>query len=795
MAAALLWARTNVRSQWRSAVLVVMIAGLCGGVAMAAVAGARRTDTSFSRFVQSSKTMNIFVAAPDRKTADLATGVLLRVVDQRHVIEAAFLAMKPTTVDKNEEFSLGVVGPVTYSVDRAVEIPKVVAGRQAIGPREIAVNDLAAQRLAVDPGDHLEMVGYSPAAYEGCSNHPEACVADVELGDVTVSGIVRYPSDISPEAADALTIELSPELARSWIPLVASQFWLSGAFVESAAARTDLGVALIGAIGPDRVTGDAADVFLDTNAQGDPERVRGALNVERNGLSILGLLGALAGVVAVPQALARHRASASTEEVRLRALGWTQRNQRRAATMWSALLGVAAAVVAVAAAIAVSPLFPIGLGRRAEPSPGVDADWLVLALGGLLTLLVMLGAGVLVSAGHTRGWAQTPGRLARMFSVSRPIPATAGRFLLDKGRMSTVARTTVAAAVLGVAMIACAATIIRSQDHLIDRPALYGAPWDIQGAVVGGAPDPDALTVLHDDPGVAAAALLTGGRLVVDGYEIGAVAIDHIKGSIEPTILSGRAIAKAGEIVLGPAVMNRHDLHIGDSLLVGAEGTESLTVVGSGVPVSVGSYTSDDGAIVTPADFERFGTMTSIEDEGGLELAVRVAPGTDVGAVRAEMAGITGGFERVIADSFRPARILNFSRVRSVPQIVEVFAGLLTLLVLVHSLAMVAGRRRRDLSVLRALGMRPQEARRVLWWHGGILGAMVVTIGIPIGVVAGRLLWHALADSIESVYAPRLPWAVLAFLAGGLLVISIAAGAGLSHRAVPRSVARLLRSE
>ena len=54
--------------------------------------------------------------------------------------------------------------------------------------------------------------------------------------------------------------------------------------------------------------------------------------------------------------------------------------------MWSALLGVLAAVVAVGVAIAISPLFPIGLARQAEPSPGVDADWVVLSLGALLTL-------------------------------------------------------------------------------------------------------------------------------------------------------------------------------------------------------------------------------------------------------------------------------------------------------------------------------------------------------------------------------------------------------------------------
>jgi predicted lysophospholipase L1 biosynthesis ABC-type transport system permease subunit len=159
------------------------------------------------------------------------------------------------------------------------------------------------------------------------------------------------------------------------------------------------------------------------------------------------------------------------------------------------------------------------------------------------------------------------------------------------------------------------------------------------------------------------------------------------------------------------------------------------------------------------------------------------------------MAGITGGFERVIGETFRPARILNMSRVRSVPQIIEAFAALLTLLVLVHSLATVAGRRRHDLSVLRALGMRPGQARHVLWWNGGIVGAMAVVIGIPVGVVGGRLLWRVFANSVDSVYAPRSPWTALALVGVGLVVVSVGSGAALSHRAVPHPIAPLLRSE
>jgi hypothetical protein len=796
MAAALLWARTNLRSQWRSAVLVVLIAGLCGGVAMAAIAGARRTSSSFSRFVRATKDTNIFVAVPDQATADLSTDLLRDRVDPQYVGEAVFLAARPTTIDKNEEFNLGVIGDVTDAVGRTAVIPKIVAGGLPTGARDVAVNDLAAKRFGVGPGDHLDMVGYSPDAYEACSADPSACVADVALGQVTVTGILRLPGDISPEAADSLSIELSQTLTKSWLPLVASELWISGAWVDSPQVRADLGAALTNAIGADRITGEAADVFLETDGQGDPDRVQGALDVERNGLLILALLAGLAGLVAVPQALARHRASASREDERLRALGWTPRNQRRAGAMWSALLGLMAALVAVALAIAISPLFPIGLAQLAEPSPGVDADWLVLSMGALVTLLVMLGAGALVSSGHERTQTERQGRLARLFSASRPVPATAGRFLLDGGRMSAVARTTVTAAVFGVAMIACAATVIRSQDYLITRPALYGAPWDLQGALFE-APDPEALAALNKDAGVAASALLTGGRVEVAGEEISAVAIEQLKGSIQPTILGGRTMLNDGELVLGQSVMESHHLHLGDSVAVrSSNATGSLTIVGTGVPVSVGSYGSDMyGAIMTSSDYERFGTATTIDGEGGLELAVKLAPGADITAVRGQMANITAGFERVISDSFRPARISNISRVRSVPQIIEVFAGLLILLVLLHALATVATRRRHDLSVLRALGMRPKQARHVLWWHGGILAALAVAIGVPLGVVGGRVLWHAITNSVDSVYAPHAPWALLVVVAAGMFVLSIGTGAALSRRAVPHSISRLLRSE
>ena len=47
--ASLLWAGADIRRRWRSLIVLGLLAGLTAGVAMAALAGARRTDTALAR--------------------------------------------------------------------------------------------------------------------------------------------------------------------------------------------------------------------------------------------------------------------------------------------------------------------------------------------------------------------------------------------------------------------------------------------------------------------------------------------------------------------------------------------------------------------------------------------------------------------------------------------------------------------------------------------------------------------------------------------------------------------------
>ena len=53
------------------------------------------------------------------------------------------------------------------------------------------------------------------------------------------------------------------------------------------------------------------------------------------------------------------------------------------------LVGAGGAAAAVGVAVLASPLMPLGLARIAEPDPGVSADWLVLGIGALATLVAV----------------------------------------------------------------------------------------------------------------------------------------------------------------------------------------------------------------------------------------------------------------------------------------------------------------------------------------------------------------------------------------------------------------------
>lgn len=73
MTVAWYWWRVTWRTAWRPALVVVLLTGLLGAVSMAALAGARRTESAYGRYLQSIHASDVMVNIPSTNTALIAT--------------------------------------------------------------------------------------------------------------------------------------------------------------------------------------------------------------------------------------------------------------------------------------------------------------------------------------------------------------------------------------------------------------------------------------------------------------------------------------------------------------------------------------------------------------------------------------------------------------------------------------------------------------------------------------------------------------------------------------------------
>ena len=122
-------------------------------------------------------------------------------------------------------------------------------------------------------------------------------------------------------------------------------------------------------------------------------QVQQAIRPEAVALSVFGAIAALAILVLVGQGLAQMTTRSAPDTAVLRVLGATRGQAALAAALPGLIAVLGGVALAVAGAIAVSPLAPVGPVRRFDPDRGIAADGLVLGTGAAilgLTLLVLL---------------------------------------------------------------------------------------------------------------------------------------------------------------------------------------------------------------------------------------------------------------------------------------------------------------------------------------------------------------------------------------------------------------------
>ncbi len=148
-----------------------------------------------------------------------------------------------------------------------------------------------------------------------------------------------------------------------------------------------------------RLTGRPSRLSVDINRPDvTRHQVQQSIRPEAIALTVFGGITALALLVLVGQGLMQLISRSAPDVAMLRTLGAT-RIQAAAASSLAGLMAVVGGIaLAVAGAVALSPLAPVGPVRDFDPDRGIRADGLVLGAGAaslaiiLLSLLAMLAA-------------------------------------------------------------------------------------------------------------------------------------------------------------------------------------------------------------------------------------------------------------------------------------------------------------------------------------------------------------------------------------------------------------------
>jgi putative ABC transport system permease protein len=264
------------------------------------------------------------------------------------------------------------------------------------------------------------------------------------------------------------------------------------------------------------------------------------------------------------------------------------------------VIGAGGAVIAVATAVALSPLTPMGLARRAELRPGVAADPAVLAPGALAVVALVAGCATVAAWRAARAPATALGvvepvvsgrssRVADALAAAGlpPTAVTGVRLVLEPGRGRTAVpvRTAIIGAAAAVCALAAASVFGASLARLAATPAAYGWTWDLSvGNFTHPAEVRRAAGVLDAFPMVSSYRATAPGPLLIDGHQVEVLIFERGRGTVPLQLLDGREPVRPDEIALGPMTMRTLGKHLGDTVAVApidpGKASQRLRVVG-----------------------------------------------------------------------------------------------------------------------------------------------------------------------------------------------------------------------
>lgn len=798
--------RARLRQHWKAWLALSGLVALVGGLVIAAAAAGRRTAAAFPGFV--ARHGYDAVVYSGRPHPELA-----RLPQVAHLTPSLLpFVVAPTCASCRKKIDYGSFAIFEVAPRELPRMVKLVSGRMPdqSNPHEV----LASYTLARDNGARLGSVittaSLSKAQSPQTAN-PRTRPAGPHLSLRVVGFVVtedEFPSgngsryDLFPTAAFARTV--NPRVPLLPVYFVRLRHGAADLNAFDAKARS------LQVLGTDGLDSDAA-------------AVQGSIRPQAIGWWVLAALAALAGLAVLGQAIARQVASERTDQRALSAVGVRPRDFVALGLAGALVVGLAGAAGAIALATLLSPLAPAGEARLADLTAGsVLFDPAILPLGALITVVavVALAAAPVIRQARLLGRhpptrSAPPGLVRAAASAGAPPSALIGiRSALERrrGGQPVPVATALFGTVMAVAALCATAVFGASLTHLISSPALYGVPYQVyftnQGVGSGAEVTGPLLTGLRRDPNIGRITLATVEEITVNGRHVRVLAVTPVRGRALVSTVDGRLPRGGREIMLGAATMRATGAGPGGVVKVmvtGPNGTrrlERFRVTGrAAFPPSFGTGGIGTGAVMT------IGALIDAQCpagpgrpacERGARRGIVYAVLTRSVAGPAGHAALARHIRQYHADvsvPVKPIELVNFGESVNFPLLFGVMLSLFGAATLVHLLLVSVTRRRKETGLLKVIGFVRNQIAAAVCWQATTVALVGLVVGVPLGVVAGRLVWRTFATTFGVVPVPVVqPWP-LAALAVAVLAAANLLAVGPALLATRSRPGELLRAE
>ncbi len=604
------WAATTLRRDVRQIMTIAALLAAMGGIALFALAGARRTQSSYPRFLRAANpsTMAIDSGPYD---PEVAAEIAARPEVVGSGTSIAFLTVP--FVEGQPDFAPGAfetVGTLDgrfFTSDRFTPTSGRMPDTDAVD--EVAVNETTAEQYGYHVGQQLDLGTYALEQTRAANFFDDPPPPKLRQ-TATVVGIGLFTDEVVQDDTNRTPLLLvTPAFAHQAVQY-ATYAWQGLTLRHGdgdVAALKEWYVGKLDAGSPQFFRVTSVDTYH-------------AVQAVRPLSLALALFGAVAGastLVLVSQSVSRWLRRSRSAQATLRSFG-----ARPGELLQMVLVGPIVALVtgtlgAAGVAIALSPLMPIGPVRRVEVARGVVVDLAALVVGCAVLLVVLAAVAVgLAVRGLPHRRSQEHGSAHRSRFVDAAIGAglppaaitgIRSAFLHDEA-VAVPVRSVMVGVGVAIAAVVASITFGASYHTLLDSPDLYGWNWDVAINDQSGYGNIDvagAVSTFDASDLIEAWSGAYFGADSVDGQNLALLGME-VDSAVIPPLLRGRMIESPDEIVLGPATADELDKHVGDEVTIGVGAdTSTLRVVGEAtlpaVGIGHGAHTSlGVGALVVP---------------------------------------------------------------------------------------------------------------------------------------------------------------------------------------------------